>query len=473
VQLVPVYGAHMSHTDEHTIGKFRIERELGRGAMGIVYEAVQSDLQRRVALKVIAPNVVAAVGDAAHRGFEREAQLAASVHHPGIVVVHEVGVVDGQAYLAMEFVDGTSLAERLQDRSHVDPQEAASMVLEIARAVAALHERGIVHRDLKPDNVLVDRDGRTRVTDFGLALLRNDDDDQSSGTPGFMAPEQLSANFGAVSERSDVYALGAILHLLLTGRVPHEAANVLHTIMATIERDLPPTIQGIGLPAALAAICRRCLERKPEHRYESAAALADDLERWLRGDAPKATPPGIARRTQLFFRRRRMLSAHLCTLLVFALLGVVDHVLLQATTLQYFLSIYAVLGILTVTSLLLDWLERQRLLGRATRFVWPVFDCAGLSWVLYEGNGLQSSLVILYPLLILSAGFWLDRMVVVVATASTLTFYCLLIPSTKATPPIGADQHLAVFTTILVTGLIVSLQVARTRALHDYVARRM
>ncbi|MCA8952484.1 MAG: serine/threonine protein kinase, partial [Planctomycetes bacterium] len=276
---------------EPRIGRFRLVRELGRGAMGVVYEAFQDDLQRRVALKVIAPDVLATDAAAGDR-FEREARLAASIRHPGVVHVYEVGVAGGRAYLAMEFVEGQPLRPEHPTGGRADPHATAQIALEVARAVAALHQAGIVHRDIKPDNVLIDRDGRARVTDFGLALLRGDRADEHAGTPGFMAPEQLTRRFGEVSERSDVYGIGALLHALLTGRAPHERSVVADTVMATIEQDLPPAIRAPGVPAALSAVCRRCLERRPEQRYPTAAALADDLERWLRGDAPEATPPG-------------------------------------------------------------------------------------------------------------------------------------------------------------------------------------
>lgn len=473
------------------LGKFRIVRELGHGAMGVVYEGFQDDLQRRVAIKLLAPGIVAA-NTQGRVSFEREARLAASVRHPGVVTVHEVGVADGQAYLAMEFVDGPSLAERIARQTQksaggerIDAHECAALVLQIARAVAALHERGIVHRDLKPENVLIDRDGSPRVTDFGLALLRADESLQAAGSPGFMAPEQVRAGFGPVTERADVYALGATLHCLLAGRTPHHCDSAIETVLATAERDLPATLQVPGVPTELLAIVRKCLERQPAQRYANAAELAEDLERWLRGDAPEAVPPGLLRRLSLFFRQRRMLSARLTCLLAFFCWGLVSYAVLDDVSSRFFVSGNLVLLVLTVASLVLDWCNRRGWLERATRYVWPLLDCVGLNLMLRLGDGLQSDLTVLYPLVVVTSGFWLDRSVVAVTTAIVLASYTALMLDSQGSlaanpaaidgskPLLGADagQHLAVYVTIAVTGVLLWLQVSRARALRDHAAR--
>ncbi|MGK0156620.1 MAG: putative Ser/Thr protein kinase [Neolewinella sp.] len=450
-----------------TIGKFQIVRELGRGAMGIVYEAFQDDLQRRVALKVIAPGVLSGDAQASER-FADEARMAAGVHHPGIVTVHETGVIAGTAFLAMEFIDGGSLAASPGER--MNPREAARIALEVARAAAAMHVRGVIHRDLKPDNILIDCDGHPRVTDFGLALISSDKRNEAAGTPGFMAPEQLSNEFGPVSEKSDIYSLGAVLHLLVAGVRPHEGTTVIQVAMATIGRDLPATLP--NMPAELSAICRRCLERVQANRYASATALADDLERWLRGDATDATPPGSWRRLQSFFRQRRVLAARLVALAMFEVLTIVNYVFL-ATPLAYLYDIQILLASLLLASAGLDWANRTGLRPRAMSYVWPLLDCVGITWLLSVGDGPNSSLTLLYPLLIVSTGLWLEHSAVVAATAMTALAYGVLIAvNSEDVGVTAAVQHCTMFTTLLVTGVLVWLQVFRAQALRNFTSRR-
>lgn len=465
----PIHSAEPIHSakNEERIGKFRLVREIGRGAMGVVYEAFQDDLQRCVALKVIAPGVLDARPNA-QEAFETEARLAASVRHPGVVTVHEVGFADGRAYLAMEFVEGESLGAASVP---MDPRELARVTLEIARAVSALHEGGIVHRDLKPDNVLMDRDGRARVTDFGLAFLHGESGVEVAGTPGFMAPEQLRAGFGPVGEGSDVYALGAVMHSLMTGQHPNAAKRVIDVVIATVERDLPVVLPAPGVPAELSAICRRCLERRVEARYASAAAVADDLESWLRGDAPEATPPGRLRQAQSFFRRRRMLAGRVLALFAFGMLSLLNYAILGVMEAGYFFRVIAVLGLLATASVLLDWMNRRGSLLRQTPYVWPLLDCVGLTWVLHVGDGLDSSLIVLYPLLIVMTGSWLDRSVVFVTMVLAMLAYASGI-ALGTSELAGIEQHLAVMTTLLVTALLMGMQVERTRALREYASSR-
>ncbi|MFT4516310.1 MAG: putative Ser/Thr protein kinase [Planctomycetota bacterium] len=453
-------------TTPHAIGKFQIVRELGRGAMGIVYEAFQEDLQRRVALKIIAPSVLSSDAQASRR-FADEARMAAGVHHPGIVTVHETGVVAGTAFLAMEFIEGGSLAASSGER--MPAHEAARIVLDVSRAVAAMHVRGVVHRDLKPDNILIDSDGHPRVTDFGLALIRSDQGHEAAGTPGFMAPEQLSSEFGPVSEKSDIYSLGAVLHLLVAGVLPHESATVIQLAMATIERDLPAALP--NMPAELSAICRRCLERVQAHRYASATALADDLECWLRGDATDATPPGSWRRIRSFFRQRRVLAARLVALAIFEALTIVNYMFL-GTPAAYFYDIQILLASLLLASAVLDWANRSGLRPRAMSYIWPLLDCAGITWLLSVGDGPSSSLTLLYPLLIVSTGLWFEHSAVVAATAMAALAYGILIAGSSLDVGVTTTvQHFTMFTTLLVTGLLVWLQVFRAQALRDFASR--
>ncbi len=265
------------------LGDFELLEELGRGGMGVVYKARQASLDRVVALKVI------------HRGeherFRFEAKAAARLRHPNIVTVHDAGECDGRPFLCMQYVAGTTLARLVADQP-LPPREAAGIVAVVARAVHHAHENGILHRDLKPANVLIDPDGKPYVTDFGLAkeVAGGPSLTQSGailGTPSYMPPEQVSGSRGRVGPRSDVYALGAILYELLTGRPPFRAATNFDTLMLVLDQEpVPPRQLNPQVDRALELICLKCLQKHPDLRYASAAALAVDLERFLNGERP-------------------------------------------------------------------------------------------------------------------------------------------------------------------------------------------
>ncbi len=267
---------------------------LGSGGMGIVYKAKQHALGRIVALKMIAGS---ATGHELDR-FRAEAESVARLQHPNIVQIYEVGAQTGRPYLALEYVSGGSLAQRL-DGTPWPANEAARMVLPLALAVQHAHDMGVVHRDLKPANVLIGSDGTPKVADFGLAkrLDAGDGPTQTGavlGTPSYMAPEQAAGDNRAVGPASDVYALGAILYELLTGRPPFKGATLFETIdQIRGHNAVPPRVLQPSVPRPLETVCLKCLEKAPNLRYASAAALADDLQRFLDGEPVTARPPSL------------------------------------------------------------------------------------------------------------------------------------------------------------------------------------
>ncbi|HEV3387297.1 MAG TPA: protein kinase, partial [Gemmata sp.] len=272
---------------------YLIERELGRGGMGIVYLARHVRLNRLVALKMVLSG--------AHAGhqelirFLQEAESIAHLHHPNIVAIYEVGTHAGRPFFTLEFCEGGNLAQKLAG-SPVPPKEAAELSRILARAVAHAHAAGIVHRDLKPQNVLLASDGSPKVTDFGLAKRTGSGSDLTAtgavmGTPSYMSPEQAQGAKDA-GPSSDVYSLGAILYECLTGRPPFRAATAFDTILQVVADDpAPPRQLNPQVPPDLETICLKCLQKFPDKRYQSADALVDDLSRWLNGEPISARPP--------------------------------------------------------------------------------------------------------------------------------------------------------------------------------------
>jgi hypothetical protein len=285
------------------IGRFRIIKRLGAGGMGTVYLAHDPQLDREVALKVPRLDPSSEEGELARQRFLREARAAAAVRHPHVCPIHDVGEHEGQPYVVMDFVAGSSLAERLRKQGRLDDRAAAELVRQAAEALQAVHDHGLIHRDLKPANILLDGDGKAVLTDFGLARPENDADGLTGsgvilGTPAYMAPEQADPERGPTDVRSDVYSLGVVLYQLLTGKVPFEGSPL--SVIRRIADKLasPPSVHRTDLDAGLEAIVRKAMAREPAQRYQRAAEMAADLAKWLA--APTGTPRRPRRRWPLW-----------------------------------------------------------------------------------------------------------------------------------------------------------------------------
>lgn len=286
------------------IAHYDLVEEVGRGGMGVVYKAWDRQLERFVALKMILRGVHASASDQGR--FRAEAQAAAGLSHPNIVPVYQVGEVDGQAFFCMKYVPGRTLAEVVKEGPL--PQRGAAVFLaKIARAVHHAHQAGILHRDLKPANVLIDENDEPLVTDFGLAKRTEGDPSWTGtgailGTPSYMPPEQAMGN-SQPSPAGDVYSLGALLYELLTGRPPFLAASAVDTLLLVrTEEPVRPRLLNPGIDLDLELICRKCLEKRPQHRYASAARLADDLDAFLQGEPVSARSSSLVYFLSRIFR---------------------------------------------------------------------------------------------------------------------------------------------------------------------------
>ncbi|MEZ6117257.1 MAG: serine/threonine-protein kinase [Pirellulaceae bacterium] len=451
------------------LGPYTLLEELDRGGMGVVFKARHRTLDRTVALKLIKSGQLATQEEL--QRFQREARAAANLSHPNIVPIYEAGEVDGLPFIAMGFVDGHTLAKRLAD-GPLDAREAAKIAKALADGVSTAHRHGIIHRDLKPANVLMDADGQPLITDFGLAKQMQYDDGitqtgQIIGTPSYIAPEQVRLDSDHAPELTDVYSLGAVLYAMCTGRAPHAANNPLDTLLKVLEQEpVRPSKLNRQLPAALEQICRRAIEKKPEHRYASAQALAEDLERFLKDEPLASWTPSWQHQISRWLRSKPVLAAHVFSIVPISLIVFVTAWITR-TEWTYYSRHLAALFLWLALSLALQWWEDRRK-SQLIRSIWSTLDVVIYTVIIAMAHSPRSPLLIGYGLLIASSGLFAKVRFVVSMTIMVVVANLLLViavPDDLANRP----HYVAIQTIgLAMLGGIIAAQVKRIRALSRY-----
>jgi len=303
------------------LGDYELLEEVGRGGQGVVYRARQKSLNRTVALKVISLGQWAS--QAHLKRFRQEAEAAASLDHPSIVPIYEVGDCQGSCYFSMKFVEGGQLDEVVR-REPMSIRRAVELIAKLARTVHYAHEHGFLHRAIKPGNVLLDQNGEPHLTDFGLARLLETESTitrtlEVMGTPSYMAPEQAAGETTKLNKATDIYGLGAVFYQLLTGHPPFAGGTSWETIRLLLDTEpRQPRLWNRKISRDLSTICLKCLEKDPQRRYSSALALAEDLEHWLKHEPIRAKRSGFLRHVGKWARRKPAIAALIAALVALA-----------------------------------------------------------------------------------------------------------------------------------------------------------
>jgi serine/threonine-protein kinase len=459
------------------IGKYELLEVVGRGGMGVVYKARQTDLNRLVAVKLILASQLASPAEVVR--FETEARAAAGLRHPHILQVHEAGQVLGQHYFAMEYVEGLSLAEVLR-KGPLAPDQAAECLGRVAGAVAYLHTRGIIHRDLKPSNILLDAERRPYVTDFGLVKMLGAGSDLTStgailGTPSYMAPEQAAGRNAAVDALSDVYSLGAILYEALTGRPPYRGATPLDTLAQVLESE-PASCRSVNpaVPPELELVCQKAMSKAPEERYTSAGDLADDLERYLRGEPVLARPQSYRQRIIRWARRETGLASRLAVIAACAAIAQVYYSMNHQVPLAAHALIMAILGLWILVSIACQGLIRRDVQPERVRRLWLAADGILLTTALIVDDAYTTPLVLCYGVFIVASALWFRVSLVWYTTTVAVAGYVLLIVVGAYRGQLGESpqHHLIALVTLILLGVMVASQVKRVRALSRHYEHR-
>lgn len=454
-------------------GDYELLEEIARGGMGVVFKARQVSLNRIVAVKMILAGNLA--NESAVKRFRAEAEAVANLTHPNIVTIHEVGEKEGHHFFSMPFIEGGSLLQLVESGRWVldDGQAAARLIVQVTRAIQHAHEHGILHRDVKPGNILLDAAGGPHVMDFGLAKRLTGEsgltlDGAVMGTPSFMAPEQAAGRISQLTASADLYSLGAVLYYLLTGRPPFVAASPLDILMQVLEGEvISPRMFNPKASMELQRICERCLEKSPGERYASAREMADDLDRFLRGEPLAARPLGLPARALHWARRHPALLSRLFMVTLSAAVSQTTYGIRHHVSFSIHMGVMLTLASWAVVSLLCQWaIQRSHWAGRV-RFVWAGADVVFLSCLLYLIGAVEGPLVAALPALIVASGLWF-RVSIVCFTAVLVAVaygFLMLAQYGGQRRPDNVHWNVIFMVILLLTGLVTAYLVHRVQVL--------
>ena len=453
-------------------GDYELLAEIARGGMGVVYKARQRSLNRLVAVKMILAGELAGPDDV--RRFRAEAESAAKIDHPNVLPIYEVGEQHGQQFFSMKLVGGGSLAARGKSLAG-NFEEIARLMATLSRAVEAAHQHGLLHRDLKPANVLLDLDGTPFVTDFGLAKLASAEDGLTKtgailGTPSYMAPEQARSE-RVLTPAVDVYALGAILYELLTGRPPFQGPTSLDTILEVLEREpLHPRAITPSADRDLSLIALKCLQKDPGQRYPSAESLAADLDRWLAGEAVIARRRAGPQRILAWARREPGLACRLVVIGLCAAIVRIKYQLDPSVGLGEHLQIMAILAGWALVSVACQSLLRRDRYSTGVVAAWLAADAGVLTGLLILDSSQESPLTLVYGLFVAASGVWLRPRLVWFATVVAVTGYVVLVLDTATRGGLthAPHHHIIAGIALIAIGAVVAFQVKRARLLSRF-----
>ncbi len=453
-----------SHTRPFpNLENYEIHEEIARGGMGVVYKARQIRPSRMVAIKMMRAGSFASTTQVER--FFTEAEAAAQLDDESVVPVYEFGEVNGEPFIAMKYIDGEDL-ENLLARNAISIPACLNMLLTICGAVSGAHDRGIIHRDIKPSNILIDRaSGRPWITDFGIAKYLERDSAATNagdvmGTPGYMAPEQAFGDACSATRATDVYGLGAILYRVLTGRPPiqTDSANLAVAIQLIREHDVvPPRSINRGIPRALNTICMKCLETDASHRYVNARELADDLRRYLDGEAIQAKPLDLTRRLHRWARHRPGLAVTWCVLAFFY----AYHLLCRLFGWYYDPTFDHAATAITVSAAASAW-AWQLLLRRTNGESWVLYawvscDVVFLTLLLFATTSANSNLVLLYHVIVAGSVLRCRTDLVAYVTMLTMFGYGIHLAYLQWIAPMSAPPittYIPTFLSMLLIGII-------------------
>ena len=471
-----------------SFGEYELLKELGRGGMGVVFKAIHARVGRIVALKMVVAGHLASAEEL--QRFQLEAQAAAGMSHPGIVPIFEVGEHQGLPYFSMGLVEGSSLADRIAE-GPMPPLAAVRLLRKIVDAVCYAHSHGVIHRDLKPANILLAcgerpaagedtnslESGQPQITDFGLAkrigvASHLTATGQILGTPSYMPPEQASGKVHEVGEAADIYSLGAILYAMLCGRPPFVADNPVEVLLQVLESEPSRLAQFVpGVPRELEAICLKCLEKKPEDRYPSAAALAADLDRFLRHEPPEARSATPWQSVRRWVRRQPVLAWHLIGMLVVFVLIQFVFLAHPESDVMYHLRTSGTLAAWMIACVGFQaLLECDRWRDRS-HYIWSAADAWFLTALLAQVVAPLGLLLSGYVLLVCASGlFFRARLVAFTTIMAVVASVVLFLLRRELLQP---WHYALLFETVLsITGLAVGYQVWRLEILREYYEER-